>query len=111
MLIQKYRNDLRTTLLFIILAFIFSCSSRTEYAGIYQTSEVDKEMRSELELKQNGEGYWRVGDSEELFSWYVKGDEIRLNTRKGGVIVAKKQDNTLVIVLSGGKKLSFRKTE
>jgi hypothetical protein len=112
MVIQKrYKNAFGAILVCFFLAFIFSCGSKTEYAGIYRTGEADEETRSELELKDDGEGYWRVGDNEELFSWYVKGDEIRLNTKKGGVIVAKIQGDILEITLSGGKKLSFEKIE
>ncbi len=104
-----YKNSLGCFFLCILLIITFSCSSKAKYAGVYQTGEADKEMRSEIELTKEGEGYWRVGDNEEPFSWYPKGDEIRLNTRKGGVIVAKIQDDTLEITLSGGKKLTFKK--
>ena len=108
---KMYKNPLWYAFVCLLLVITFSCSSKTEYAGIYQTGEPEEEMRSELELKDDGEGYWRVGDDEETFSWYPKGDEIRLNTRKGGVIVAKIQGDVLEITLSGGKKLSFKKIE
>jgi len=62
-------------------------------------------------LKENGEGVWRVEDEEESFSWYVKGDEIRLNTKLGGVIVGEIQDDTLKITLPGGNKMSFKKAK
>lgn len=110
MVIQKrHANLLGSVLVFFFLLFTVACSSKSEFTGTYQTDEADEEMRSELELKEDGEGCWRVGDNEEPLSWYVRGDEIRLNTRKGGVIVAKIQGETLEITLSGGKKLSFRK--
>ena len=91
------------------LFLFFSCGSKIEYVGVYQTNESKGELKSEIELNEHGEGYWRVGYNEEFFSWYSKGDEIRLNTRKGGVIVAKIKGETLVITLSGGKKLIFTK--
>ena len=39
-------------------------------------------------MKETGVGVWRVGDDEVTFSWYAKGNELRLNTKNGGVIVA-----------------------
>jgi len=99
------------SLLFICVVFLFSCSSKAKYAGTYRTIETDEGLRSELELKENGEGTWRVGDNEEPFSWYPKGAEIRLNTKKGGVIVAKIEGDSLHITLSGGKTLIFKKAE
>jgi len=108
--IQKKDNKLYLLLLvFLLFLVILSCGSKDKYAGIYQTKEAEGEVKSELELNKEGEGYWRVGDNEEPFSWYLKGKEIRLNTKKGGVIVATIQGETLEIKLSGRKKLVFTK--
>ena len=105
------KQTLRIGLACMLMIFLFSCSSKEEYAGIYQTGEADEELRSELELKEDGDGFWRVGGNEEQFSWYPKGDEIRLNTKKGGVIVADIEGDSLLITLSGGKKFRFKKIE
>ena len=107
--VKKYKILFWSTFVFFLVVCTFACTSKKEYSGVYRTGETDSQERSELELREDGEGYWRLGDDEESFSWYPKGDEIRLNTRKGGVIVAKIQGNTLRITLSGGKKLSFTK--
>ena len=109
MIFQQRYNAFSLLLLFALIFLTFACDSRSEFAGIYRTEEIKGSTISELELDDNGEGYWRVGNNEESFSWYRKGNEIRLNTRKGGIIVAKINGNTLEIVLSGGKKLIFRK--
>ena len=93
------------------LIITFSCGSRSDYAGIYQTDQVDTQKKSELELNEGGDGYWRVGDEEESFSWYRKGNEIRLYTKKGGVIVAKILDHSLEIVLKRGETLNFKKVK
>ncbi|UCE33106.1 MAG: hypothetical protein JSV40_07625 [Deltaproteobacteria bacterium] len=50
-------------------------------------------------------------DEENSFSWYVKGSEIRMNTKAGGIIVAKIQNDTLEITLPAGKKMSFKKVK
>ncbi|MEE9435404.1 MAG: hypothetical protein V3V37_01860 [Candidatus Adiutricales bacterium] len=53
-----------------------------------------------------------MSDDEDSFTWYVKGDdELRLNTRLGGVIVGKIQDGTIVIMLAGRDKITFKKSE
>ena len=108
---KRYRYSYWPFMMCVILVLSFSCGSRAKYAGIYQTEEADEEKRSELELKENGEGYWRVGENEESFTWHPKKNEIRLNTRKGGVIIAIPIDDTLEISLISGKKLTFKKIE
>ena len=95
----------------LFLIFASSCGSETQYVGVYKAQDTESQKQSEIELKDDGQGDWRVEDSEESFTWNKKGDEIRLNTKQGGVIVAKIQDDTLKITLSGGKKLSFKKVE
>jgi len=106
-----YKNIFRSAFLCVLLISFFSCTSKAEFAGIYRTDPAASQIQTELELKEDGEGIWRVGDNEETFSWYVKGDQIRLNTRKGGVIVAKIHGDTLDITLTPGKVLSFKKIE
>ena len=107
--VSKYKILFWPVFFLFLMVCTFTCTSKKEYAGVYRTEEADLQKRSELGLREDGEGYWRMGDNEESFSWSPKGDEIRLHTRKGGVIIAKIQGNTLRITLSGGKKLSFVK--
>jgi hypothetical protein len=111
MILQQRYNAFSFLLLFVLIFLTFACDSRSEFSGIYRTEEIKGASMSELELDDKGEGYWRVGNNEESFSWYRKGNEIRLNTRKGGIIVAKINGDKLEIVLSGGKKLIFRKVK
>jgi hypothetical protein len=109
----RYSNRLWPVLLCLLFISTFSCGERERYAGRYsaQGEELPKYAETYIELKENGEGVWRVEDEEDSFSWYVKGDEIRLNTKAGGIIVAKILDDTLEIVLPGQKKMSFKKVE
>jgi len=95
----------------LLLIPVFSCSSKAEYAGLYKAQETESKKHHEIDLNENGEGVWRVEDNEDSFSWYVKGDEIRLNTKAGGVIVAKIRKDALQIRLPGREKLFFRKVE
>ena len=108
---KRYGNPCWPIMVCVFLLLLLSCGSKAQYAGVYQTEKDEQGKRSELELNENGEGSWRVGDNVESFTWYPKKNEIRLNTRKGGVIVAKRMDDTLEISLTTGKKLSFKKIE
>ncbi|MBW2091670.1 MAG: hypothetical protein JRI34_06045 [Deltaproteobacteria bacterium] len=110
---QRYWRLLWPALLCLLLIFVFSCGSRAKYAGVYKAQDpvTQKESKTYIELKENGEGAWRVEDDEDSFSWYIKGGEIRLNTKLGGVLVGKMKDDTLEIALPGGKKIFFKKVE
>jgi len=96
-----------------LLIFVFSCTSREEYAGLYkaQVEKSDKYAETYIELKENGEGTWIVADDEEEFLWYIKGDELRLNTKLGGVIVGRIQNDAIEIVLSKKRKILFKKSK
>lgn len=76
-----------------------------------QGEESTKDSEIYIELKEDGEGAWRVLDDEVSFTWYLKGDELRLNTKLGGVIVGKIQDDTIEITLPGARTMSFKKTK
>jgi hypothetical protein len=110
-LVYNYSKYLVMALGCLFLIFASSCGSETQYVGVYKAQDPESQRQSEIELKTDGEGIWRVDINEESFTWNKKGDEIRINTKQGGVIVAKIQDDTLKITLPGGRKLSFQKVE
>jgi hypothetical protein len=99
--------------------FLLSCESRDKYVGVYkavQESANQKEII--LDLKENGDGLWRVATDkakgtfvEVPFAWYIKRGNLRINTKAGGVIVGKIDDDTIHITLPGSKALTFRKTQ
>jgi hypothetical protein len=90
---------------------MISCGTHEKYAGTYRTDESAGQKVSELELKADGEGVWRVDRNEEPFTWFQKKNEIRLNTKKGAVIVAIISGDNLIIQMSGGKQLLLKKVE
>jgi hypothetical protein len=90
------------------LAFCFSCESKDKYAGKYVASTKEEIL---LELKPSGEGNWALGDKEVSFSWYIKGGDLRINTREGGVLVGKIEGNTIRVTLPARGEIVFNKSQ
>jgi hypothetical protein len=89
------------------------CGPSTAQVGTYTAEIKDSPRHNEttLELKETGVGVWRVGDDEVTFSWYVKGNELRLNTRNGGVIVGSLVKGVIHVSLPGSQELFFKKVK
>lgn len=81
--------------------FMFSCAKKNNYTGTYvpHVKALPEYSETSIELKENGIGNWRIRNDEVSFRWDVRGEEIRLHTKSGGVIVGKIQGNTLEIAL------------
>ena len=92
---------------------MISCGSKEEFTGVYQaeTKDLPRHAETVVELKASGEGVWKVGDDEVPFSWYIKGGELRVNTKAGGVIVGTIQKDAIQITLPGTKTMSFKKVQ
>ncbi len=58
-----------------------------------------------------GTGPGRSGDEEVPFSWYIKGGELRINTKGGGVIVGSLEEDTIQMTIPGTKKMAFKKIQ
>lgn len=95
----------------LLLAMLFSCGSRDNYVGSYTADPKDtpRQVAASLELKENGEGIWKVGDEEVPFSWEARQNELRVNTKDGGVIVGKFGRDGISLSLPGSKMMLFRK--
>ena len=91
----------------LLLALCLSCESNDRFAGAYEAEGHGGEVL--LELKPGGEGAWISGFQEVSFSWYMKGGELRINTREGGVIVGKLKGDAIEITIPGQEKMLFRK--
>ena len=88
------------TFVLFLSIFIFSCAQKDNYTGTYVPPEaLSEHTETSIELKENGIGIWRIRNDEVSFRWDVRGEEIRLHTKSGGIIVGKIQGNTLEIVL------------
>jgi hypothetical protein len=97
----------------LFLALIFACGSRDKYVGSYVADPKDtpKQTETSLELKENGEGIWKIGDEEVLFSWGIRQNELRVNTKGGGVIVGSLENNVISLSLPGSKTMTFRRVQ
>jgi hypothetical protein len=102
---------IRLRLLFLLLILVTACGSKAEVAGTYQTEgkNLPGEAATVLELKANGDGAWKSSGEEIPFSWYIKGAELRINTKGGGVIVGDMERDTIHLTLPGSKPMTFRK--
>ncbi len=97
----------------LLLIALVSCGSRGEHIGTYvsDAKASPKQIETTLELKENGVGIWKVGDEEVPFSWDVKNNELRVNTKSGGVIVGNFEREIIYITLPGSQTMSFKKTQ
>ena len=104
----------------LFVTFLVSCESRDRYVGVYHADAKGSAKQQEiiLELKENGDGLWRVSSDEVAgtfvevpFAWYIKRGDLRLHTRAGGVIIGKIDKDKIQMTLPGSKVLTFRKTQ
>jgi hypothetical protein len=97
--------------LFLLFIFIAACGSKDKVVGSYQAEGKDlpKQGGTVIELKANGDGAWKSGGEEIPFSWYIKGGELRINTKGGGVLVGAFEKDTIHLTLPDNKEMIFRK--
>jgi hypothetical protein len=98
-------------ILCLFMAGFLSCDSGEEYEGVYAATGTGRLQDTEIviELREKGLGVWRVEDDEASFRWEVRGDEIRLMTKAGGIIIGRIQKDALEIGLPGTEMMSFQK--
>jgi hypothetical protein len=108
---SRYLNCLFIALVSLLIIFTFSCGQEEKYAGKYlaRGEESLEHREAYIELKEGGQGVWARLDDEVSFTWYMKGNELRLNTKLGGVVVGKIKDDTNVITLPGERMMTFKR--
>ena len=108
---SKYVAPVCFIVVSLFLLCCFSCDSKDNYIGKYVS--VDKsepaEKKNIIELMESGEGLWQCCDGDVSFTWYIKGKELRIYTKEGGVMTGKLGKDKVFISLPGDKKLLFRK--
>lgn len=97
----------------LILIFAFACAGEEKYIGTYKPTEKSLPEFSDIcvELKKDGKGIRRAHDKEHFFEWEVKGREIRIHTRAGGILVAKMRHGILEVSLPGSKIIYLKRVE
>jgi hypothetical protein len=112
--------DLKSkTVVFIfiwIIGFLLSgslgCNSKDTYIGTYQAVDSgggSLEGDISIELMENSKGVWKRGDEEIPFSWYIKRNTIRINTRDGGIIIGHLKRKGITMQMPGEVEITFRK--
>ncbi len=110
----RYTNLFSSVVLIgLFLIVIIACDKKERYAGVYRAQEGELQKPSEIyiELKENGQGVWRVNDDEVSFNWNFNKNEVRLHIKAGGIIIGNISDDTLAISLPGSKMRYFKKTK
>ena len=99
--------------LLLFLMILAACGAKDKVAGSYlaEGQNLTGQVETVLELKPNGDGSWKSGGEEIPFAWYLKGAELRINTKGGGVIVGGLDGNTIRLTLPGSKKMVFKKIQ
>jgi hypothetical protein len=88
------------------------CGFRDQNIGVYEAVESGGGASKEkivIELKENSKGVWSRNDEEVPFSWYVKNDELRINTKDGGTMVGKIKKKGITMILPGEEEITFKK--
>jgi hypothetical protein len=73
-----------------LILLTVACSREDKFIGTYKSVPGTPPEFADLylELKKGGEGIRRIGGKELPFQWVVRGHQIRIHTKSGGIIVA-----------------------
>jgi hypothetical protein len=90
------------------------CKVKDKHIGIYEAVESGEKASKEkiiIELMEKSKGVWRRSNEEVSFSWYIKNDELRINTKNGGTMVGKIKKNGITMILPGEEEIRFKKIQ
>ena len=96
----------------VLLLNWVGCNSKDQYIGIYQATDSDGEPSKEnifIELRENGKGVWKRLDEEVPLSWYIKDDELRIDTKDGGTMVGNIKHKGITMILPEEVEITFIK--
>jgi len=111
---HKCRRGTWLLLLCLVPAvLVYGCGSKPQPSGTYVSDATASPRHGEatLDLKDNGVGVWKVGDEEVSFTWFMKGDELRVHTKSGGVLVGTVEDNAIKMAIPGSNEMAFKKVK
>jgi hypothetical protein len=110
---QPYYKKMIYLLVCLVLMLTFACAKEENFVGTYRATEKNPPEHAKvlIELKEDGTGIRRGLGEDLIFEWEAKGNEIRIHTKGGGIVMAKMQQGVLEITLPGPKILYFKKIE
>lgn len=109
---MRLRGPLQLALAFGIFIVLTNCGDTLPLAGKYKSQGDKSQERPDImmTLEANGQGSWASEGDSAPFRWDLKGDEILLHTKSGGILQGKASGETLEISLPGmGGPLVFKK--
>ena len=110
---QRNCRNLIYPLMCLVLIFVFACAREEKFLGTYKATQDNPPEFVDLrvELKRGGKGIRRVRGEEVTFEWEVKGNEIRIQTKAGGIIVANMRHGVLEVSLPGPETIYLKKID
>lgn len=110
---QQYCRNLAYPLLCFVLIFVFACAREEKYLGTYVATQDNPPEFADLrvELKRGGKGVRWVRGEEVNFEWEAKASEIRIQTKAGGILVAKMRQGILEVFLPGSETIRLKKID
>ena len=110
---QHYYRKMIYSLVCLVLMLTFACAREEKFIGTYKSTEKNPPEFSDVlvELKEGGKGI-RTGRGEYItFEWETKGNEIRIHTKGGGIIIGKMRHGVLEVSLPGPKIFYLKKID
>ncbi|KUG28200.1 hypothetical protein ASZ90_001937 [hydrocarbon metagenome] len=97
--------------IFLLVILMAACGRSSVVSGQYEASygEGGREKTIVLELREGGQGSWTADGESIAFKWDVRGGEVLLHTKAGGVIRVAVNGEELTTDLPGVGKLVFRR--
>ncbi|MBL7213259.1 MAG: hypothetical protein KJ573_09140 [Proteobacteria bacterium] len=106
----KSSLSLLTGLIISLAIIVVSCGDKDKWAGKYlsTTSKNQQGPAISLELMADGNGSWATEEDSVSFKWEVRGNEVLLHTKSGGIIAGKIKGDSIEVNLPGMAPCQFR---
>jgi len=100
-------------LLMLLPLLVYRCTGHEQIAGTYQAVATGPQgdLSATLELNPDGKGLWSIETDNAPFRWDHNGNNIRLHTPSGGVIVGTIDAADIRIEIPGAGMITFRRTK
>ena len=95
----------------LVAGGIWGCGGNEDLSGRYRAESrgEDPPQTVTLELNENGQGTWKISGDQVTFKWEVRGREIRLHTREGGVATGLREGKAIHLQMPGMPPLTFQR--